>query len=132
MRKRICLGFAGERCGELTTGTRCPLHEAMRRQQDNRRRNAASTYHSPEWRRASREALARHPYCLVPWCGETSSLDAHHITPQRDGGADDASNAMTLCDACHREYESDERGGRVTQLRVVVESIGAAIQRKHW
>ena len=126
MRLTICRGYGRERCRELVRTTRCPRHAEMARRARNQRRNATSTYHSPAWRRASREARARDGACLL--CGSTHELQAHHITDQRFGGEDAAWNAMTVCDPCHRELEADLHTGRETSLVHKARAIGVGIQ----
>lgn len=39
-------------------------------------------------------------------CGSVDRLECHHIIPQLQGGADDPSNVVTLCHACHTIIEA--------------------------
>jgi 5-methylcytosine-specific restriction endonuclease McrA len=83
MALKPCLG-----CGRLSTGSRCP---ACRR---------ASPYHQADWRRLSREVVARDGACVE--CGSPGPhLQAHHVDPRREGGIDATSNLVTLCASCH-------------------------------
>ena len=34
-------------------------------------------------------------------CGESRTVDVHHITQRAQGGSDDASNLICLCPTCH-------------------------------
>ncbi len=59
---------------------------------------------TPEYRKARTEAFARDGRECVK-CGETDSLEAHHIIPCDNGGSDDLDNLITLCHPCHKEWE---------------------------
>lgn len=42
-------------------------------------------------------------------CGTTLGVEAHHIVPLSQGGADTLVNGLTLCHACHqREHHARE------------------------
>ena len=61
-----------------------------------------SFYWSKTWRDFRKKYLARHPFCVVPNCGELAThLD--HIIPRSRGGADfpDDSGLQGLCAAHH-------------------------------
>ncbi len=62
-------------------------------------------YQTAAWRRLSRATKLRDGYrCQV--CADRSGdphiiLHAHHVVPRAQGGADDPTNLITLCDLCH-------------------------------
>ncbi len=59
--------------------------------------------------RQLRRALEhRDPTCVVPGCGSTRGLHAHHIQHWEDGGPTDLSNLVLVCPHHHRQHH---RGG---------------------
>ncbi|HPF69061.1 MAG TPA: HNH endonuclease signature motif containing protein [Candidatus Krumholzibacteria bacterium] len=53
--------------------------------------------------RTRRAVLARDRHrCQAPGCGRTQFLEVHHVKPRARGGANDATNLVTLCASCHR------------------------------
>jgi hypothetical protein len=46
-------------------------------------------------------------------CGRQKPLELHHIKPVADGGPDEVSNLITLCSACHDEWELVEITTRI-------------------
>lgn len=60
-------------------------------------------YSSPEWRKLRRDCFARDNWrCLR--CDKrfrSEALNAHHMTPRLDGGVDDLTNLVSLCNECH-------------------------------
>ena len=98
--KRLCLGLPDEPCGallELGEGNRCAHHRA----QLSRSKNVGSFYGTKQWRKLAAAVKARDGHGCVT-CGGTHRLIAHHVQPRGRGGADDLSNLVTTCHACHR------------------------------
>lgn len=65
---------------------------------------ARSKNYGPEFQKTRRIAFERDGNACVK-CAATESLEAHHITPRDKGGSDDVGNLITLCHACHKEWE---------------------------
>ncbi len=61
-------------------------------------------------RRLRRALEHRHPTCVVPGCGATRGLHAHHIRHWEDGGATDLDNLVLVCPYHHRLHHQ----GRIT------------------
>jgi 5-methylcytosine-specific restriction protein A len=103
-------------CGKIIPhGEQCERQKAARRERnarhDRRRPSAARRGYNGEWRKASREYLARHPHCRMPGCNRLASL-VDHIIPHR--GNDrlfwDRTNWQPLCTPCHsRVKQRQER-----------------------
>ena len=96
---RPCLG-----CGQpIPRGSRCGAC-TPKRKRDTPGRGGSSTA-----RRFREETLAKTGgACAV--CGSTEGVEAHHATPLRDGGSNDAAaNGVPLCRAHHGERESASR-----------------------
>ena len=62
---------------------------------------------SDRWQRLRKKILKRDGYSCVE-CSTSRKdvgiecLHVHHILPRSDGGEDDVSNLITLCEECHR------------------------------
>ena len=54
-------------------------------------------------------------------CG-VHGIDAHHIVPRADGGADEVENLHALCVACHKEWHQSYEGN-LSFDRFLTESI---------
>jgi len=76
------------------------------------------------WDAVRRTVLNRDDYACR-FCGvgdkqhrETKGqgLHAHHVIPERDGGADHPDNLITVCGSCHRTLE-DTHGQAVAQMK---------------
>lgn len=83
----------------------CPEHQRQEwaRQNDNRPSAEARGY-GPQWRAISTRFLRDYPRCQR--CGAPATI-AHHIIRKRDGGTDDYSNLMALCQSCHSKIHAD-------------------------
>ena len=71
--------------------------------------NTQNFYLSEEWVKLRRSTIVRDNYCCQR-CDKqflTEDLDAHHIIPRADGGADDLTNLLTLCSECHDSIEGE-------------------------
>ncbi|HET9875049.1 MAG TPA: HNH endonuclease signature motif containing protein [Mycobacterium sp.] len=53
-------------------------------------------------RRLRRALEHRHPSCVVPGCGATRGLHAHHIRHWEDGGVTELANLVLVCPYHHR------------------------------
>ena len=53
-----------------------------------------------EWQELRRQILQRDGYACQQ-CGNTSKLEAHHISARHKGGTDHPENLITLCESCH-------------------------------
>lgn len=104
-------------CGRLTTRSPCDGCQAAR----DRRRNQASPYQRPGWRRLAAQARRQAGSCAA--CGSTHRLTAHHRQARKEGGPDDLSNILVLCGSCHSRYEADLRAGRDTELRRLIDRL---------
>src|SRR5215212_8333883 len=57
-------------------------------------------------RRLRRALEHRHPTCVVPGCGATRGLHAHHIRHWEDGGETELDNLVLVCPYHHRLHHS--------------------------
>jgi len=70
-------------------------------------RNADWKGYGPNWDKLRKKTLERDNYTCQrcgydPGCtGRSVPLQAHHIVPRSDGGADSLDNLITLCRSCH-------------------------------
>jgi hypothetical protein len=55
-----------------------------------------------------------HGHCAHPGCGNTQSLQAHHVVHWLDGGRTDLANLVLLCEAHHQSHHHDEYGIEIT------------------
>lgn len=74
----------------------------------------ASIYGTKDWEVRRNEVLEEADY-ECKFCEMTNEehlaeysreLHAHHIVPREDGGSDDKTNLVALCQSCHRKFES--------------------------
>ncbi len=56
------------------------------------------------------------------WSGSSERLEAHHVYPSSNGGADDRDNLVTLCKRCH-EHAPDALKLGETEFRVLMEAF---------
>ena len=47
-------------------------------------------------------------------CGRRNGLECHHLQPRRRGGSNESDNLITLCTACHNEWDAAESGTHMT------------------
>lgn len=67
-------------------------------------------YVSPEWRRARKQYLMRHPLCEI--CRREVATVVDHIKPINQGGAPlDERNFQALCARCHNKKSGSESRG---------------------
>jgi 5-methylcytosine-specific restriction endonuclease McrA len=78
-------------CGAPAPASRCAEHAPDRR--PSRRPTSWS------WRKLSRRARARSPFCER--CGATEDLTLDHVVPLARGGASSLANAQVLCRSCN-------------------------------
>jgi len=65
--------------------------------------------------RSRRAVFARDRHrCRAPGCDRTRFLEVHHITPRKQGGANEPENLVTLCAACHRLWHERGAGNSMT------------------
>ncbi|MCK8824278.1 RNA-guided endonuclease IscB [Fuchsiella alkaliacetigena] len=87
-----------------------------------------------------RKATLYRDDCTCQLCGATDTmLHAHHIIPQRDGGADSIYNSITLCESCHNnkvddnEYEyKDQFLAKIDGKELNLKAPMHVMQGKHW
>lgn len=60
-----------------------------------------------EWQQARKRVLARDGRRCQK-CGHKRPLEVHHIIALRQGGTHDEANLITLCAACHAEWDAIE------------------------
>ena len=104
-------------CGHLHPTSPCPVCKQKR----DKRRNQASPYQTPTWKRLAAQARWQQRSCAV--CDSTHRLTAHHREARKEGGPDDLSNLLVLCGSCHSQYEADKRNGRDTPHRRLIEAL---------
>lgn len=88
-------------CPHLVRGDRrfCDEHQADEwKRQDAGRATSARRGYGAEWQEIRARFLESHPLCAH--CGRPAAV-AHHIVRKRDGGSDDESNLIALCQSCH-------------------------------
>lgn len=57
------------------------------------------------WKVIRERILKRDEYCCVD-CGAKENLQVHHLIPLRLSGCNDDFNLITLCDKCHRIWDT--------------------------
>ena len=104
--KRPCLEPG---CPHLTTGTRCPQHEAARQQA----RNQARPHYQGNWPALSRKLRAEHLATHGPVCPgwgtpphPATDLVVDHITDR------DTTHLQVLCRACNSRKSANNRHDR--------------------
>ncbi len=93
-------------CGAVETGGRRLGHA------DAERVKCDAAVSTPQGRntttippRTRRQVLARDRHrCRAPGCERTRFLEVHHLKPRSSGGANDPTNLITLCSACHHLF----------------------------
>jgi len=98
------------RLSELKRQKFAPLHEADRRQYDQRRGSAEQRGYGAAWRARRDAFIEQHPVCCVPGCGRPTD-EVDHVVPKARGGADDESNWQPLCQTHHSAKTCREDGG---------------------
>jgi 5-methylcytosine-specific restriction protein A len=100
---RVCLEPG---CARLTSsGSRCPEHERIFRQQRNRARDrerGSSTQrgYGSQWRKLSMQIIRRDGgYCF--WCGLPGADTTDHVIAKNHGGSDDPSNLVAAHRVCN-------------------------------
>lgn len=58
-----------------------------------------------EWQELRRQILQRDGYACQR-CGSTSQLEIHHLKARHAGGTDSPENLITLCEACHAQFDA--------------------------
>ena len=73
------------------------LYEKFQRRSDTHKRYVS------QWRKIRKEYLESHPFCKL--CRDdgrrTKAEVVHHIKATSEGGSNDRSNLMALCNSCH-------------------------------
>jgi 5-methylcytosine-specific restriction endonuclease McrA len=72
------------------------------------RRERTNPYTTPTWRRLSLAVVQRDGACLE--CGSRAGVQAHHVIPRAEDGADTPANLEARCVVCHgRETAAEQR-----------------------
>ena len=98
---RVCIE-AG--CGDLTSGTRCTLHESRRQQ---RRGSPTARGLGYRYQQARLRVLARDGY-TCHWCGKAATT-ADHLIPRARGGSDRDDNLAACCTRCNSSRGANVR-----------------------
>ncbi|MBX9464102.1 MAG: HNH endonuclease [Aquamicrobium sp.] len=95
-------------CGmrKIPHGERCPCQinatRERNRRHDAQRGSASQRLYGYEWRKARRDYLAAHPYCVMPGCGAPATTVDHIIPHRRDLALFwNRRNWQSLCTRCH-------------------------------
>lgn len=76
------------------------------------------------WSEIRKAALARDGHrCQIPGCISEANLTIHHIVPKSDGGSNDISNLVTLCEGCHRDIHRFGLGAMIRTPRMPAEQV---------
>lgn len=102
------LGVACRSCGRVQVASLCA--KCAREQKTLRSSRGRTFYHSRMWRRLREACIRRDGGCVV--CESRVRLFAHHLVARDAGGADDLSNLVALCAACHGTLEAALKAGR--------------------
>ena len=92
-------------CSALTDESYCPEHKRLVAAQYNRyeRTPEMKKRYNGVWPAIRRRYIAAHPLCEM--CRRegriTPAAEVHHILPVSQGGTNEASNLMALCQSCH-------------------------------
>ena len=93
-------------CGVFSPERYCDEHKPAPRP-SFRARGYGATYD-----RNRRRLFAGKPTCQVKGC-TTAAKIAHHIVPKTEGGTDDLSNLMAVCQRHHNALTAAESGPRL-------------------
>jgi len=92
-------------CPNLTYSQFCEKHSKLnaRLYEKYQRRSDTQKHYGSQWRKIRKEYLESHPFCQL--CREsgrrTKAEVIHHIKAASEGGSNDWSNLMALCNSCH-------------------------------
>ncbi len=71
------------------------------------------------WSEIRRAVLSRDGHrCQIPGCISDTNLTIHHIVPKSDGGSNEISNLVTLCEGCHRDIHRFGLGAMIRSPRI--------------
>jgi len=86
---------------------RCAKHQKEMLQAKRKvRHSKPKVPYGKGWRELSKAILAAYPLCKI--CGRPSEV-VHHIIERKDGGTDDPTNLVALCNRCHSSYHWHQR-----------------------
>lgn len=67
-----------------------------------------------------RQAVLKRDNYTCQKCGSTNDLHVHHIKYRSEGGSNDISNLITLCEECHYEIHKDEPVGKIMKKHMAM------------
>lgn len=111
MPKRPCLGYRGQTCRVLTTGTRCPTHARMYEQTRRPVPSARARGYTAEYERNRRAVLAASRVCWL--CGHDGADQTDDVVPKSKGG----DSAVTNLRPAHGTRPCPTCGKRCNQAR---------------
>jgi 5-methylcytosine-specific restriction protein A len=71
---------------------------------DAKRSSSSERGYDSKWRSIRDKYLCAHPICMM--CGAKATIP-HHIIAKRDGGTNDESNLLAVCENCHRKIDAN-------------------------
>ena len=92
-------------CPNLTDGMYCEKHRKEERRKYDRYERAADVHkkYGRSWKRIRDRYIQEHPFCER--CFKEGTMvraeEVHHILPVSQGGTNESSNLMALCQSCH-------------------------------
>jgi 5-methylcytosine-specific restriction protein A len=105
-------GCAYPGCARLTYRCYCEQHEPLMTRQYNHylRDPATAKRYGAAWKKTRAAYLAANPLCVI--CQRNGRLTpaalVHHKIKLSDGGTNDWTNLMSLCDACHSRLHAEQ------------------------
>lgn len=111
--KRPC-AYPG--CPRLSDGRYCEEHQRLvtKRYNQQERSPDVNKQYGRSWRVVRDRYVTAHPLCER--CLQDGRLtpveEVHHILPVSQGGTNDVSNLMSLCQSCHTRIHREELGDR--------------------
>jgi len=92
-------------CPKLCEGRYCEEHKKLTDKQYNRyeRSKDVNKIYGRSWKRIRDKYAREHPLCerCLSEGRATLMQEVHHIIPVSQGGTNDPSNLMSLCQSCH-------------------------------
>jgi len=92
-------------CPKLCEGRYCEEHKKLTDRQYNRYERSADVnkIYGRSWKRIRDKYAREHPLCerCLREGRATIMQQVHHIVPVSQGGTNDPSNLMSLCQSCH-------------------------------
>lgn len=84
---------------------------------------------SAAWREKRRQRMEIDEHkCVV--CKSTERLSVHHLTYDRLGHEDALHDLVTVCEPCHRRFDTIERYGRYAKRQYSMDMVSNPVQER--